>query len=103
MPKFADKTRSAPRLAAAVLAAPLLRAGSEGRLDTARTRWRENWGGAGALADLMEEYFRNWSLTLAEPDVAACRTLAEGKLQNPLNAVCRKAGVARGGVNGSAC
>lgn len=62
---------------------------------------------AGALGDLMEDYFRSWSLTPAEQDVAAFtikgysiaeiagfRKSAEGTVKTHLNAIYRKAGVA---------
>jgi DNA-binding CsgD family transcriptional regulator len=61
---------------------------------------------AGALADLMEEYFRDWALTPSEVDVAtftikgysiaeiaAMRGSAEGTVKTHLNAIYRKAGV----------
>ena len=62
---------------------------------------------AGALNDLMEDYFRSWSLTPSEQDVAAFtikgysiaeiagfRKSAEGTVKTHLNAIYRKAGVA---------
>ncbi len=61
---------------------------------------------AGALAELMEDYFREWGLTPAEADVAAftikgcsiaeiaeMRGSAEGTVKTHLNAIYRKAGV----------
>jgi DNA-binding CsgD family transcriptional regulator len=61
---------------------------------------------AGALADLMEGYFRDWGLTSAEQDVAAftikgysiaeiakLRGSAEATVKTHLNAIYRKAGV----------
>ncbi len=61
---------------------------------------------AGALADLMEGYFRDWGLTAAEQDVAAftikgysiaeiaeLRGSAEATVKTHLNAIYRKAGV----------
>jgi DNA-binding CsgD family transcriptional regulator len=61
---------------------------------------------AGALAELMEDYFRQWSLTPSEADVAAftikgysiaeiatMRGSAEGTVKTHLNAIYRKAGV----------
>ncbi len=61
---------------------------------------------AGALSDLMEGYFRDWGLTLAEQDVAAftikgysiaeiaeLRGSAEATVKTHLNAIYRKAGV----------
>lgn len=60
----------------------------------------------GALADLIEGYFRDWALTPAEADVAgftlkgcsiaeiaALRGSAEGTVKTHLNAIYRKAGV----------
>jgi DNA-binding CsgD family transcriptional regulator len=62
---------------------------------------------AGALADVMEAYFRAWGLTPAEQDVAGfaikgysnaeiatLRGSAEGTVKTHMNAVFRKAGVA---------
>jgi DNA-binding CsgD family transcriptional regulator len=62
---------------------------------------------AGALNDLMADYFRSWSLTPSEQDVAAFtikgysiaevaafRKSAEGTVKTHLNAIYRKAGVA---------
>ena len=62
---------------------------------------------AGALSELMEDYFRSWSLTPSEQDVAAFtikgysiaeiavfRKSAEGTVKTHLNAIYRKAGVA---------
>lgn len=62
---------------------------------------------AGALADVMEGYFRAWHLTPAEQDVAGfaikgysnaeiaqLRGSAEGTIKTQMNAVFRKAGVA---------
>jgi DNA-binding CsgD family transcriptional regulator len=61
---------------------------------------------AGALAELMEDYFREWGLTPSEQDVAAftikgyaiaeiaeMRGSAEGTVKTHLNAIYRKAGV----------
>jgi DNA-binding CsgD family transcriptional regulator len=61
---------------------------------------------AGALADVMEGYFRAWGLTPSEQDVAAFaikgysnaeiaafRASAEGTVKTHMNAVFRKAGV----------
>ena len=61
---------------------------------------------AGALAELMEDYFRQWALTPSEADVAAftikgysiaeiatLRGSAEGTVKTHLNAIYRKAGV----------
>jgi DNA-binding CsgD family transcriptional regulator len=61
---------------------------------------------AGALADLMEDYFRDWGLTTAEQDVAnftikgysiaeiaELRGSAEGTIKTHLNAIYRKANV----------
>lgn len=61
---------------------------------------------AGALAELMEDYFREWGLTPSEADVAAftikgysiaeiatMRGSAEGTVKTHLNAIYRKAGV----------
>lgn len=61
---------------------------------------------AGALADLMQSYFRQWALTPSEQDVAAftikgysiaeiaeLRGSAEGTVKTHLNAIYRKAGV----------
>lgn len=61
---------------------------------------------AGALAELMEDYFRQWGLTPSEADVAAftikgcsiaeiaqMRGSAEGTVKTHLNAIYRKAGV----------
>lgn len=61
---------------------------------------------AGALSDLMEDYFRQWVLTPSEADVAAftikgysiaeiatLRGSAEGTVKTHLNAIYRKAGV----------
>lgn len=61
---------------------------------------------AGALADLMQAYFRQWALTPSEQDVAAftikgysiaeiaeLRGSAEGTIKTHLNAIYRKAGV----------
>jgi DNA-binding CsgD family transcriptional regulator len=61
---------------------------------------------AGALAELMEDYFRDWGLTPSEADVAAftikgyaiaeiaaMRGSAEGTIKTHLNAIYRKAGV----------
>ena len=61
---------------------------------------------AGALAELMEDYFRQWALTPSEADVAAftikgysiaeiatMRGSAEGTVKTHLNAIYRKAGV----------
>lgn len=61
---------------------------------------------AGALADLMQAYFRQWGLTPSEQDVAAftikgysiaeiaeLRGSAEGTVKTHLNAIYRKAGV----------
>jgi DNA-binding CsgD family transcriptional regulator len=61
---------------------------------------------AGALAQIMEEYFRDWSLTPSEQDIAAftikgfsiaeiaqMRGSAEGTVKTHLNAIYRKAGV----------
>lgn len=61
---------------------------------------------AGALAGLMEDYFRQWGLTPPEADVAAftikgcsiaeiaqMRGSAEGTVKTHLNAIYRKAGV----------
>lgn len=61
---------------------------------------------AGALAGLMEDYFRQWGLTPSEADVAAftikgcsiaeiaqMRGSAEGTVKTHLNAIYRKAGV----------
>lgn len=61
---------------------------------------------AGALHELMEEYFRDWGLTTAEEDVAAftikgfsiaeiaeLRGTREGTIKTQLNAIYRKAGV----------
>lgn len=61
---------------------------------------------AGALAELMEDYFRDWALTPSEADVAAftikgysiaeiatLRGSAEGTVKTHLNAIYRKAGV----------
>lgn len=61
---------------------------------------------AGALADLMQAYFRQWALTPSEQDVAAftikgysiaeiaeLRGSAEGTVKTHLNAIYRKAGV----------
>lgn len=61
---------------------------------------------AGALAGLMEEYFRQWELTPSEADVATftikgysiaeiaqMRGSAEGTVKTHLNAIYRKAGV----------
>ena len=62
---------------------------------------------AGALAQIMEEYFRDWGLTPSEQDIAAfaikgfsiaeiaeLRGSAEGTVKTHLNAIYRKAGVA---------
>lgn len=61
---------------------------------------------AGALADLMEDYFRNWGLTPSEQDVAVfaikgytiaeiakLRHSAEATVKTHLNSIYRKAGV----------
>ena len=61
---------------------------------------------AGALAELMEDYFAQWALTPSEADVAAftikgysiaeiagMRGSAEGTVKTHLNAIYRKAGV----------
>ena len=61
---------------------------------------------AGALAELMEDYFRQWGLTPSEADVASftikgyaiaeiaqMRGSAEGTVKTHLNAIYRKAGV----------
>ena len=61
---------------------------------------------AGALAELMEDYFRQWGLTPSEADVAGftikgcsiaeiakLRGSAEGTVKTHLNAIYRKAGV----------
>ncbi|ESW62234.1 MAG: LuxR family transcriptional regulator [Rhodobacter sp. CACIA14H1] len=61
---------------------------------------------AGALAELMEEYFRQWGLTPSEADVAAftikgysiaeiaaMRGSAEGTVKTHLNAIYRKSGM----------
>jgi DNA-binding CsgD family transcriptional regulator len=61
---------------------------------------------AGALAGLMEDYFRQWELTQAEAEVATftikgfsiaevaqMRGTAEGTVKTHLNAIYRKAGV----------
>jgi DNA-binding CsgD family transcriptional regulator len=61
---------------------------------------------AGALDDLMKEYFQSWALTPSEQDVAAFtikgysiseiaafRNSAEGTVKTHLNAIYRKAGV----------
>lgn len=61
---------------------------------------------AGALAELMEEYFRQWGLTPSEADVAAftikgysiaeialMRGSAEGTVKTHLNAIYRKSGL----------
>ena len=61
---------------------------------------------AGALAELMEEYFRQWALTPSEADVAAftikgysiaeiaaMRGSAEGTVKTHLNAIYRKSGL----------
>ena len=61
---------------------------------------------AGALAELMEDYFTQWALTPSEADVAAftikgysiaeiatMRGSAEGTVKTHLNAIYRKAGV----------
>lgn len=62
---------------------------------------------SGALADLMQGYFRTWGLTAAEADVAAftikgcsiaeiagLRNAAEGTVKSQLNAIYRKSGLA---------
>lgn len=61
---------------------------------------------AGALAELMEDYFRQWDLTPSEADVAAftikgysiaeiaqMRGSAEGTVKTHLNAIYRKSGL----------
>lgn len=61
---------------------------------------------AGALAELMEDYFTQWALTPSEADIAAftikgysiaeiagMRGSAEGTVKTHLNAIYRKAGV----------
>lgn len=61
---------------------------------------------AGALAELMEDYFTTWSLTPSEQDIATftikgysiaeiakLRGSAEGTIKTHLNAIYRKAGV----------
>lgn len=61
---------------------------------------------AGALADVMEQHFRDWNLTEAEQDVAAftikgysiseiaeLRGSAAGTVKTHLNAIYRKAGI----------
>lgn len=61
---------------------------------------------AGALAELMEDYFRQWALTPSEADVAAftikgysiaeiatLRGSAEGTVKTHLNAIYRKSGL----------
>lgn len=66
---------------------------------------------SGALHDVMEGYFRSWSLTPAEQDVASftmkgysiaevaeLRGSAEGTVKAHLNAIYRKAGVAGRGA-----
>jgi DNA-binding NarL/FixJ family response regulator len=61
---------------------------------------------AGALAELMEDYFNNWGLTPSEQDIATftikgysiaeiakLRGSAEGTIKTHLNSIYRKAGV----------
>ena len=78
------------------------------RLLHKQARMQQSLGvAAGALADLMAEYFQTWSLTPTEQDVAAftikgysiaeiaqMRGSAEGTIKTHLNAIYRKSGVA---------